>query len=157
MLVESGYKSLMNEWSFSRQIYYYRRQIKTMATQPVAIAMVFVCAVFTSFAQILFKFASFEFSLNVALLLTNHFLIAGMLLYAVAAALLIMAFKHGELSVIYPIIATSYIWVGILSWIIFSETMGIFKWIGIASIIVGITVIALGSKKKTVIDYVDVA
>ncbi len=112
-----------------------------------------VCTLFTSVAQIFYKFGA----LRLPEIITNYHILIGLVLYGIGALILVTAFKFGEVTLLYPIIATSYIWVSILSWIVFSETIGIFKSIGIAFIIIGITVIAFGSKKKAVIDYVDVA
>ena len=60
--------------------------------------------------------------------------------------LLIIAFKGGEVSVLYPIIATSYVWVSLLSMKFLDEKINIFKWIGISIIIAGIILIGYGSK-----------
>lgn len=124
-----------------------------MEKRGLAIFLMVLCTLFTSVAQVFYKIGA----LRLPELFTNYHILIGLVLYGLGALVLVTAFKFGEVTLLYPIIATSYIWVSILSWIIFSETMGIFKLIGIASIIAGITVIAFGSKKKTVIDYVDVA
>ena len=68
-------------------------------------------------------------------------------MYAVAAMLMLTAFKHGELSVVYPIIATSYIWVSILSPTFFpADYMSAVKWLGIFFIIIGVTAVSLGGR-----------
>ena len=111
------------------------------------------CTLFTSIAQVFYKIGA----LRLPEIITNYHILIGLILYGIGALILVTAFKFGEVTLLYPIIATSYIWVSILSWIVFSETIRVFKWFGIAFIIAGITVIALGSKKKGIIDYVDVA
>ena len=61
---------------------------------------------------------------------------------------MIIAFKGGELSVLYPIIATSYVWVSIASPFFFeTDYMTTSKWIGVFVIIGGISLIGWGAKK----------
>ena len=118
-----------------------------MKTKPIAIIAVLSCTALTSSAQILFKFASAGFSLDIISLLTNHYLIAGLLTYAIAAVFLLAALKHGELSVIYPIIATSYIWVSLLSPMFFpADYMNAMKWLGIFFIIIGVISVGWGGR-----------
>ena len=73
-------------------------------------------------------------------------LFAGYALYGVMTVLLVIALRHGELSVLYPIISLSYIWVAILSVVIFHESMNGFKIAGIAAIIAGVAVLGRGSQ-----------
>lgn len=71
----------------------------------------------------------------------------GLLLYAVGGTILILSFRGGEVSVLYPIIATSYIWVSFLSIYFLNESMNIFKWLGVFTIMMGIILIGYGSNK----------
>ena len=68
-------------------------------------------------------------------------------MYGLGALLLIIGLKGGELTVLYPIIATGYIWVCIYSVYFFGEIMSALKWLGVFSIIVGIAMIGYGSNK----------
>ncbi|HEX3880974.1 MAG TPA: hypothetical protein VHW24_28530 [Bryobacteraceae bacterium] len=79
-------------------------------------------------------------------LLTDIPLIAGYALYGVMTVLIVVAFKDGELSVLYPIIALSYVWVTALSFVIFHDSLKAVKLIGLALIISGVGVIGRGSK-----------
>ena len=60
------------------------------------------------------------------------------------------------ISVLYPIIATSYIWVALLSTFFFAEVMNLYKWIGIFFIISGVVFVSMGSKKDG-LSYTEVA
>lgn len=118
-----------------------------MKTKPMAIAVIFICTIFTSTAQILFKYASFDLSFNIISLLMNYYLVAGLLIYALAAMLLLVALKHGELSVIYPLIATSYIWVSLLSPMFFpTDYMNAVKWFGVFFILTGVIFVGKGGR-----------
>ncbi len=117
-----------------------------MATKLWSILLVLFTTLLTSSAQILWKIGSATLSFNIVNILTNYYLIGGVLLYIVGGALIIISFRGGEVSVLYPIIATSYVWVSLLSVKLLGEQMNAFKWIGVAGIIVGIVLIGYGSK-----------
>ncbi len=110
-----------------------------------AIIFVVICTLLTSVAQILWKFAA---NTGMPEMFLGWQLWTGFVLYAFGAAILIRSFKDGEVSVLFPIIATSYIWVTLLSNYYFQEPITHFKWLGIASIFLGITTLGVGSKQQ---------
>lgn len=59
---------------------------------------------------------------------------------------MVYALRHGELSILYPIIALTFVWVSILSAMIFHEVMGPMKIAGIAVIVCGVAVLGWGSR-----------
>tara|TARA_Y100000310_G_scaffold47186_1_gene43796 strand:- start:22132 stop:22515 length:384 start_codon:yes stop_codon:yes gene_type:complete len=120
-----------------------------MTTKPWAIGIILFSTLLTSTAQLFYKFASDKLSFNILELITNYELIVGMVLYAVGGVLLILSFRGGEVSVLYPLFATSYIWVSFLSIYFLGEIMNLYKWLGVAAIILGIVLIGYGSKKGT--------
>ena len=120
-----------------------------------AIFLMFLTTVLTSTAQILYKFGVSRLEFNIISIITNWQIILGLTLYAIGAAVMITALKHGEVSVLYPIIATSYIWVSIGSSVFFDEIMNIWKWLGIFFIVMGVIVISYGSKKEESITYTE--
>jgi undecaprenyl phosphate-alpha-L-ara4N flippase subunit ArnE len=71
----------------------------------------------------------------------------GVISYAIGAILLIIALKYGDLSLIYPFVALSFIWVALLSIVIFHERISLINWLGIFIIIIGVSLIGYGSKK----------
>ena len=120
-----------------------------MATKLWAMAIILAATSLTSTAQLFYKFGAEKLSFDILSLITNLELIAGMVLYAIGGILLILSFRGGEVSVLYPIFATSYIWVSLLSMYFLNEIMNFFKWTGIFIIIAGIVLIGYGSKKTT--------
>ncbi len=117
-----------------------------MATKLWAIALVVLCTIFTSFAQILYKYGA----ARLPEIITNAPLIAGLFLYGIGAVLLIVSFKGGDVSVLYPIIATSYVWVSLLSNYYFDEPLNMYKGVGIMLIIAGISMISWSGKKDAI-------
>lgn len=117
-----------------------------MSTKPWAIFTVLATTLLTSTAQILWKIGSKTLVFSIPGLFSNFYIIGGILLYVIGGALLIISFRGGEVSVLYPLIATSYIWVSFLSMKFLGELMNFYKWIGIIGIIAGIVLIGYGSK-----------
>lgn len=103
-----------------------------------AIVLVLLTTVFTSFAQVLLKFGADSLPvLSVSLFF-------GAFLYVCGAGLLVLALSFGSVSVVYPFLSSSYIWVSLLSAYFFGESIGLGKWLEIFSICGGICLIAVG-------------
>jgi multidrug transporter EmrE-like cation transporter len=84
---------------------------------------------------------------GVAGMIANPVLIVGYGLYAAVTVLIVVAFKDGELSVLYPILSLSYLWVAVLSLFVFHDTLNAYKLIGVAVIVCGVAVLGRGTKK----------
>ena len=116
-----------------------------MKTELWAIGMVLLASLVGSFGPILLKKGAKDFRLNIRLLLRNHYLMTGLVFYGIGTVLFIPALKGGELSVLYPLVATTYVWVCLLSMKFLKEKMNLFKWIGITLIIIGVSFIGFGA------------
>ncbi len=112
-----------------------------MQTKVWVLLVAAFCAILGAIGQLLFKLSSSTITKNIFSWIGNIKLLAGIALYAVAMILFVWALKYGNLSVLYPIIATSYIWVALLSTIFLKEPFGFIKWIGIFFILLGIILI----------------
>ena len=126
-----------------------------MKTKPWAILLMIVCTIFTSSAQIFYKMGADRLQFNIISIITNWHIISGLILYGLGAVLVIIALRGGEVTVLYPIITSSYIWVSLGSVYFFGEKMNSFKWIGIFLIILGIIIITFGQKDKKVIEFTE--
>jgi drug/metabolite transporter (DMT)-like permease len=116
----------------------------------------FLTTLLTSSAQLLYKLGVAELSFDIISIITNWQIIFGLMLYAIGAVIMIKALKYGDVSMLYPIIATSYIWVSIGSSAFFDEIMNLWKWLGVLTIMVGVSIISYGSKKEETIAYTEV-
>jgi uncharacterized membrane protein len=116
-----------------------------MKTKKEAIALVLLCTFLTATGQIFLKIGSGNLSFSILKLLSNFPLIMGFVLYFLSAIIFVIALKNGELSVLYPIIATSFVWVGFLSIIFLNEIMNAWKWAGVVTIIIGISLTGRGA------------
>jgi len=120
-----------------------------MKTKLWAMGMILGCTLLTSTAQLFWKFGADKLEFNLLSIITNVQIFAGIFLYLIGGILLIISFRGGEVTVLYPIFATSYIWVSLLSIYFLSELMTLFKWLGIFTIIAGIILISFGSGRGT--------
>ena len=115
--------------------------------------LVVCCTLIGAAAQVLIKQGAGALGLNptmvqtaLAMLLTPS-LFAGYSMYGVSTVLLVMALRHGQLSLLYPVFAMTYVWVTILSVLVFHESMNAFKLAGIATIVGGIAVLGRGQSE----------
>ena len=116
-----------------------------MAAQLWAIILVISATLIGAFGPILLKKASAKRLSKLSSLATNYHLFGGVALYAIGTLLFIPALKGGELSVLYPFVSLTYIWVSLLSVKFLGEKMNKLKWLGIGLIIVGVSFIGIGS------------
>ncbi len=111
-----------------------------MTTELWAIALVLVANAIGSFGPIYLKKASADFNFSLKTLF-NRQLLAGLFFYGVGTILFVSALRGGEISVLYPLVATVYIWVSLLSLKMLNEKMTLFKIAGILLIILGVSFI----------------
>jgi drug/metabolite transporter (DMT)-like permease len=117
-------------------------------TRAQSIALVFCCTILGAAAQVLMKIGANHPPYPSLLgYLTNLPLFAGYCLYGLNAVLLIFALRDGELSILYPIIALTYVWVTILSALFFQERINIFKAAGVLIVILGVAVLGRGGRR----------
>lgn len=110
-------------------------------TQLWAIGLVLAAAILGAFGQLNLKIGSDNLSLKIRDLLRNRYLFIGVILYGISAVIFIVSLKGGELTVLYPLIATSYIWAILLAKKVLNEKINIYKWFGVAMIILGVILI----------------
>ena len=80
-----------------------------------------LCTLFASTAHIFLKFGVNKINPNNFFSVINFHLILGLTFFGLGALFMMVAFKHGELSILFPILATSYVWISILSPIFFQQ------------------------------------
>ena len=71
-------------------------------------------------------------------ILTNPFVISGVVFYGISWFLWIVILSRADLSFAYPMLSIGYILVAILSWIFFKEQLTAMKISGIALITIGV-------------------
>ena len=108
----------------------------------------FLCTIFGAGAQILIKSGANGLSSGSPLeMLASAPLVVGYSLYGISTILLVLALRDGELSILYPVISLTYVWVTILSLFWFHESANFYKLLGIGVIVAGVAVLGRGAKK----------
>ncbi|MCC6858823.1 MAG: hypothetical protein IT158_09685 [Bryobacterales bacterium] len=112
------------------------------------ILLVFCCTLLGAAAQVLMKSGAAAItSPGILGILTNLPVMAGYCLYGISTVLLVLALKDGELSILYPVIALTYVWVMVLSVWFFREALNAFKVAGVSTIIMGVCVLGRAGRK----------
>ncbi len=119
-------------------------------TRRQSTVLVFLCTVFGAAAQVLIKAGANTLTSNnpLAMLHSAH-LLAGYCLYGLNTVLLTLALRDGELSILYPVISLTFIWVMFLSLVFFRESISLPKVLGVLVIVVGVAVLGKGGKNLT--------
>ena len=119
------------------------------STKLSAIFLIILCTLFTSAGQLCWKFSLKSMDLFNLWTWFNWLFILGSISYGAGAILMILAFQRGELSVLYPIFASSYVWVSLVSPLFFpTDVMNYWKWSGIILILVSISVLSWRNTEK---------
>jgi multidrug transporter EmrE-like cation transporter len=113
-----------------------------------SVGLVFCCTLFGAAAQILMKTGANHLAHpGLSAILTNLPLLAGYCLYGISTVLLVLALRNGQLSILYPVISLTYVWVTVLSVMIFRETLNLYKLTGISIIVLGVAVLGRDGKR----------
>lgn len=114
-----------------------------------AVAIVFFCTLLGAAGQILIKIGAVSLgrSTSPLAMVMNPTLFTGYVLYGLMTALFVVALRDEELSILYPIIALTYVWVTALSVAIFGESFNAAKAIGLSTIVVGVGVLGRDGRK----------
>ena len=118
-----------------------------MKEKTKAILFMIICSLLASIAQIMYKIGTIRLEFNILSVITNWPILLGLALYGIALIFMVLAYRHAELTLLYPIIATTYIWVMLLAATIFpDETITLTKGLGVFLIVLGVVSTGVGSK-----------
>lgn len=73
-------------------------------------------------------------------------LAAGVGMYLLSTCFFIVAIKHGELTVLYPLVSLGYVWTLLWSRLFFREPFTKYKFLGLFLILVGVSFIGIGNR-----------
>jgi len=119
-----------------------------------SLLLVFCCTLFGGVAQYLFKlgttqaFQAFQAGgVNWIALCTDYPLWAGLSCYGISTLLMVLALRDGELSLLYPVISLTYVWVMFLSVLLLHEPLTFWKVGGVTLICGGVALLGMNGKK----------
>ncbi|MBI5881400.1 EamA family transporter [archaeon] len=118
-------------------------------TKTWAIGLVVLCTLFTAIGSLLLKKGAdrLEFS-SLQGIMQGYLVLIGLTFYFVGFLLLMYSFKHGELSVLFPFVSLSFVWVVTLATIVLKEKVTFLEILGVATIVAGVVMIGLSSRKR---------
>lgn len=116
-----------------------------MKTPLSSILLVLLASFISSFGAVFLKLGSAHLSRGIRGAL-NWQLAAGIGLFLGSSIPFIMGLKHGELSVLYPMVSMSYLWAMVWSKIFFKEHITSAKIGALAMILAGIVCIGVGGR-----------
>jgi multidrug transporter EmrE-like cation transporter len=113
-----------------------------------SLLLVFLCTLSGAAAQVFIKLGADKMThFSLLQMLRNINLLIGYSMYGVNTFMLALALRKAPLSVLYPVISLTYVWVTILSVLIFKESVNGFKMSGLAAVIAGVAVLGLDGRK----------
>jgi drug/metabolite transporter (DMT)-like permease len=107
--------------------------------------LMLVASLIGSSGAVLLKLGSAELNKGFWHIL-NIKLAAGVAVYLVSWYFFVLGIRHGELSVLYPMVSLGYIWTLFWARMFFREPFTRQKFVGLALIILGVFFVGLGSQ-----------
>ena len=112
-----------------------------MNTPTASILLVLSASFVGSIGAVFLKSASKRLNREIQTVYTNWRLAAGIVLYVLSSLFYLKGIKHGELSILYPMVSLGYVWTLFWSRLIFHEPFTRSKFLGLAFIIAGIVLL----------------
>jgi drug/metabolite transporter (DMT)-like permease len=123
-------------------------QTRKQLTRRQSIGLVFLCTLIGAAGQMLIKAGANTLARpSLLAMMTNVPLISGYVLYGLMTVLFIYALRDEELSILYPVISLTYVWVTGLSVYFLNETLNLPKLVGVLVIVLGVAVLGKGGSK----------
>ena len=116
-----------------------------MKTELFAIIAVFLVSFLGAIGQYYFKRGANTLQLLNPKTFLNKYLLYAVALYVSGAVAYVLVLPYGELSVLYPIVASNFIWVLLIAKAKLNEKIDLRKVLGIGCIIVGIVLIGINA------------
>lgn len=133
---------------------------KKALSRRQSVGLVFLCTLLGAAGQVLIKTGAKASAVgapwttpagiwaNLWAMATSPSLIGGYMLYGLMTVAFIFALRDEELSLLYPIISLTYVWVAALSVWLFGETLNLTRFLGIIIIVAGVAVLGRDGGEK---------
>jgi multidrug transporter EmrE-like cation transporter len=116
----------------------------TPDTPISSILLVIVASVFGSFGMVFFKAGAASVTGGLRSLIFNWRVIAGITLYGLSSVFFVLAMKHGQLSILYPLVSLGTVWTLLWARLFFGEPLTKMKFAAVGLIVAGIIFLNLG-------------
>jgi drug/metabolite transporter (DMT)-like permease len=115
-------------------------------TPVVSMLWVLLASFVGSFGAVFLKSGATRLHRDLASLVFNYRLAAGVGMYFLSSYFFVLGVRRGELSVLYPMVSLSYVWTLLWSRLFFGEPFTREKFAGLGLILLGIVFVAAGGK-----------
>jgi drug/metabolite transporter (DMT)-like permease len=112
-----------------------------MTTPPSSMALVLVASIFGSFGAVFLKMGAEKLKSGLLNIISWQAAL-GVGLFLLSSVFFVLGIKHGELSVLYPMVSLGYVWTLLWSRLFFKEPVTKQKFLALGMILVGIFFIA---------------
>jgi drug/metabolite transporter (DMT)-like permease len=119
-----------------------------MNTPISSMLWVIVGSVIGSFGAVFLKLGAERLQINLRSLAVNWRLAVGIVFYLLSSVLYTIGVKHGELSVLYPLVSVGSIWTLLWSKLFIGEKLTKPKFVAVGMILTGCVLLGLGGSKK---------
>jgi drug/metabolite transporter (DMT)-like permease len=116
-----------------------------MTTPLSSILLVLLASFIGSFGAVFLKLGAGRLN-SFRTLILNPRLAAGVVLFLISTIFYLMGIRHGELSVLYPMVSLGYVWTLFWSRLFFGEPLTRNKFAGLGLILIGIVFLGLGNR-----------
>ena len=115
--------------------------MESISFKPILLFL--IAAVLGALGQYFYKTGAESASGSIMGWVANYRIIVGVFCYITIMVLFVIAFRIGApLTVLYPVYATTFIWGLLVGVFLLGEKVGVFNFLGIALIILGVYLIA---------------
>ena len=112
-----------------------------MTTPLSSMGLVFIASLIGSFGAVFLKMGADRLKMGIKHIISVPAAV-GVALFLISSVFFVLGIRHGELSVLYPMVSLGYIWTMVWSRIFFKEPITRPKYVALGMILVGITMIA---------------
>lgn len=112
-----------------------------MRTPVSSMGLVLIASLIGSFGAVFLKMGAERLKKGIRHVMSVPAAV-GVALFLISSVFFVLGIRHGELSVLYPMVSLGYIWTMIWSRLFFKEPITRPKYLALGMILVGITMIA---------------
>ncbi len=117
-----------------------------MTTPASSILMVLAASFVGSFGAAFLKSGADRLHRQLMTVFTNWRLAVGIVFFLASSLLYLKGIKHGELTILYPMVSLGNVWTLLWSRLIFHEPLTRNKLVGVSMILLGIVFLAFGGR-----------
>lgn len=116
-----------------------------MKTPLWAIGLVLSASVINGIAGVFLKLGTERSRLSWSGPRLDARLLLGVFFYGLASVLYVVSLRGGELSILYPLISLTYLWIFCLSHFVLGERLTVSKIVGGLLLVLGVSLVGLGA------------